>query len=61
MSVRTAELLMALLMGAFSIYLMSKSTELEIGWIEDEGPGGGAWPFWLSTIMLISCIGIIVN
>ena len=61
MSVRTAELLMALLMGAFSIYLMSKSTELEIGWIEDEGPGCGAWPFWLSTIMLISCIGIIVN
>ena len=61
MTVRTAELLMAIMMGAFSIYLMYKSTELEIGWIEDEGPGGGAWPFWLAAIMLICCLGIIYN
>ncbi len=61
MTVRTAELLMAIVMGAFSIYLMVKSAELPIGWIEDEGPGGGTWPFWLSTIMLISCGGILFN
>ena len=61
MTVRTAELLMAIMMGAFSIYLMYKSTELPIGWIEGEGPGGGAWPFWLSAIMLISCLGILYN
>ncbi len=61
MTVRTAELLMAIMMGAFSIYLMYKSTELPIGWIEDEGPGGGTWPFWLAAIMLISCIGILYN
>ncbi len=61
MTVRTAELLMAIMMGAFAIYLMYKSTELEIGWIEDEGPGGGAWPFWLAGLMLISCRGIIYN
>jgi len=61
MTVRTAELLMAVMMGAFSIYLMVKSNELPIGWIEDEGPGGGMWPFWLATIMLVSCIGILVN
>lgn len=61
MTVRTAELLMAILMGVFSIYLMVKSAELPIGWIEEEGPGGGTWPFWLSTIMLISCIGILYN
>ncbi len=61
MSVRTAELLMAIMMGTFSIYLMYKSAELPIGWIEDEGPGGGAWPFWLATIMLISCLGILYN
>ncbi len=61
MTVRTAELLMAIMMGIFSIYLMFKSAELPIGWIEDEGPGGGAWPFWLSTIMLISCLGILFN
>jgi len=61
MTVRTAELLMALLMGIFSIYLMVKSTELPIGWIKGSGPGGGTWPFWLSAIMLVSCIGILVN
>ena len=61
MTVRTAELLMALTMGLFSIYLMYKSAELPIGWIEEEGPGGGLWPFWLSTIMLISCSGILFN
>lgn len=61
MSVRTAELLMAITMGAFSIYLMYKSAELPIGWIDGEGPGGGAWPFWLATIMLISCVGILFN
>jgi putative tricarboxylic transport membrane protein len=61
MTVRTAELLMAIMMGAFSIYLMYKSAELPIGWIDDEGPGGGSWPFWLSTIMLISCGGILFN
>jgi len=61
MSVRTAELLMAIMMGIFSIYLMVKSAELPIGWIDREGPGGGAWPFWLSTIMLISCLGILFN
>jgi hypothetical protein len=52
---------MALLMGAFSIYLMVKSTELPIGWIDEEGPGGGTWPFWLSSIMLLSCGGILFN
>jgi len=48
-------------MGVFSLYLMYKSAELPVGWIEDEGPGGGAWPFWLSVMMLLSCVGIVVN
>lgn len=61
MTVRTAELLMAVVMGIFSVYLMYKSAELPIGWIEGEGPGGGAWPFWLSAIMLLSCLGILYN
>ncbi len=58
---RKAELAMAVVMGSFSLYLMWKSAELEIGWIEDEGPGGGAWPFWLAAVMLLSCLYIIVN
>ena len=58
---RKAELAMAVVMGIFSLYLMWKSAELDIGWIPDEGPGGGAWPFWLATAMLLSCIYIILN
>ena len=61
MTVRVAELAMAILMGVFSLYLMNKSAELPIGWIPEEGPGGGAWPFWLSVMMLLCCVGIIVN
>lgn len=61
MTVRTAELIMALTMALFSGYLMWKSAELEIGWVTGEGPGGGFWPFWLAAVMLGSCIGILVN
>jgi len=57
---RKAELAMAVVMGIFSLYLMWKSAELPVGWIPEEGPGGGAWPFWLSTAMFISCIFIII-
>ena len=58
---RKAELAMAVVMGIFSLYLMIKSAELTVGWIPDEGPGGGAWPFWLAAVMLVCCIMIIVN
>lgn len=58
---RVAELAMAIVMAIFSLYLMWKSAELNIGWIPDEGPGGGAWPFWLSFGMLCSCLWIIIN
>ena len=56
MTVRNAELLMAILTGLASIGLMFKSAELNIGWIPGRGPGSGAWPFWLSTGMLLCCI-----
>ncbi len=52
---------MALLMGAFSVGLMVKSAELPIGWIPGEGPGGGAFPFWLAAGMLLCCLWIIVR
>ena len=58
---RRAELLMALVLGAFSAYLMVKSAELPIGWIPDEGPGGGAFPFWLAFGMLICCVWIVAR
>lgn len=58
---RLAELVMAVVMGIFSLYLMWKSAELEIGWIPEEGPGGGAWPFWLAFIMLLCCLWLILQ
>ncbi len=58
---RKAEMSMAVFMALFSIYLMWKSAELPIGWIPEEGPGGGAFSFWLSAGMLICCIAIIVR
>ncbi len=61
MRVRTAELMMALLMGLFSIYLMWKSAELPIGWEKDRGPGGGAWPFWLAAVMLVCCVITVIR
>ena len=58
---RRAEIITAALMALFSIYLMVKSAELPIGWIEDEGPGGGAFSFWLAAVMLLCCIFIAIN
>ena len=56
MTVRTAELAMAIFLSLCSIGLMWKSAELNIGWIEGRGPGSGAWPFWLSLGMLLCCL-----
>lgn len=56
MTVRTAELIFAILLALCSIGLMVKSAELHIGWIEGKGPGSGAWPFWLSAGMLAMCL-----
>lgn len=58
---RLAELVMAVVLAIFSAYLMWKSAELPIGWVPDRGPGGGAFPFWLSTGMLLSSIWIFVR
>ena len=58
---RQAELVLALIMGLLSVGLMWKSAELPIGWIPDEGPGGGAFPFWLSAGMLVCCVWILVR
>jgi len=59
MTVRTAELVMAILLALCSIGLMVKSAELRIDWVPERGPGSGAWPFWLSTGMLLTCIATI--
>ncbi len=58
---RVGEFVTAGVLAILSIYMMWKSAELEIGYISDEGPGGGAWPFWLSAIILICTVIIAVN
>ena len=52
---------MAMVMALCSIGLMVKSAELPVGWIPDEGPGGGAFPFWLGAGMLACCIWTFVK
>lgn len=61
MTVRTAELVMAVLMALLSIAFMVKAAELNIGWVKDRGPGAGAWPFWLATGMLLCCIATLIR
>ena len=55
---RLGEIITAGILALLSIYLMWESAELDIGYLPGEGPGGGAWPFWLSAIMLV-CTGFI--
>ena len=58
---RTAELIMAVVMAILSISIMVKSSELPIGWLEGQGPGGGAFPFWLAAGMLLCCVAIVIR
>lgn len=58
---RIGEIVTTGILALFSIYLMWKSTELPIGYIAGTGPGGGAWPFWLSAVMLVCCLLTAVN
>jgi putative tricarboxylic transport membrane protein len=58
---RRGEIITAGILAALSVYMMWKSTELPVGYIRGSGPGGGAWPFWLSGIMLLCTIAIAIN
>jgi hypothetical protein len=58
---RLGEIVTAGVLALFSIYLMWKSAELPIGYEAGRGPGGGAWPFWLSAVMLLCCGMVALN
>ncbi len=70
---RTAEFVAAVAIALFSLYLMWKSGEgpswdpdavrfANIGInVNNEGPGSGFWPFWLSLAMLVSSVAIMVR
>ena len=62
MTVRQAELLMAIACILMSLGLMwSSSDGLSISWVPEKGPGSGFWPFWLSVGMLLSSITTLVR
>jgi len=58
---RLGEIVTACVLAVLSIYMMWKSADLNVGYIAGKGPGGGAWPFWLSAIMLICTMVIAYN
>jgi hypothetical protein len=62
MTVRRAELVMAVALILASLGLMYKSADgLSIGWVSGAGPGSGAWPFWISTAMLLSSVATLIR
>ncbi len=58
---KRADLIVSAILALFSIYLMVKSAELPVGWLPGEGPGGGAFPFWLALAMLICSVLIFLR
>ena len=58
---RAAEISVAVLLAVFSVYLMWHATVLPIGWVAGTGPGGGAFPFWLSAAMLVFSLVALVR
>lgn len=58
----TADRVIALGIIALSIYFMIHATALPIGWNgQTGGPGGGAFPFWLSLVMALSAGGVVAR
>jgi hypothetical protein len=56
----TADRIIAGALMALSLYFMWHATVLPIGWAQS-GPGGGAFPFWLSAIMFAASTGILIR
>lgn len=58
---RKAEIAAACGLMALAAFFMSYAVALPIGWQPGRGPGGGAFPFWLSVGMLITGAVILVQ
>jgi putative tricarboxylic transport membrane protein len=57
-----AERVIAAAIMGMSAYFMWHATVLPIGWNGmTGGPGGGAFPFWLSFVMLLCAAGVLVR
>ena len=58
----TADRVIATALMVLSAYLMWHATVLPIGWNGmTGGPGGGAFPFWLSAIMFVTAGAILIR
>jgi lysylphosphatidylglycerol synthetase-like protein (DUF2156 family) len=53
-SIRTMDIVVALLMLAAAAVAISDSIRLGIGWLENEGPRAGYFPFYIGLILGIS-------
>ena len=51
----------ALALMGLSLYFMWHARALPIGWVPEDGPGGGSFPFWLSAILFLSALGVFVT
>ena len=56
-----AESLIAAALMGLGLYFMWHATVLPIGWVEGQGPGGGAFPFWLSAVMVFAATGVSIK
>lgn len=58
----TADRMIAVGLMVLSVYFMWHASVLPIGWNGiTGGPGGGAFPFWLSAIMFLAAGGILIR
>jgi hypothetical protein len=57
-----ADRIIAIAIMVLSAYFMWHAVALPIGWNGmTGGPGGGAFPFWLSLVMLLAAGGVLVR
>ncbi len=56
-----AESVIAIALMGLSVYFMWHALVLPVGWVSGSGPGGGAFPFWLSALMLVCAGGILLK
>lgn len=57
-----ADRIIAVGIMGLAAYFMWHAIELPIGWnAKTGGPGGGAFPFWLSLVMLLTALAILIR